>query len=161
MRLRGDTPDYWQAADAFFRVVRQYEDYILRGLRELNVYPGQPNILYCLYQKPGLSQQGIAEELGITRAAVGKSLRSLEKEGLVARQINADNRRSNQITLTEAGRQRLVDCDRFLDQLDHTLFGSFAPEELEAWHLAMDHLGKELTVLSQTMHDVQTKEEET
>ena len=45
MRLKGDAPAYWQAADEFFQVVRQYEDYLMRGLRELDLYPGQPNIL--------------------------------------------------------------------------------------------------------------------
>lgn len=148
MRLKGDAPAYWQAADEFFQVVRQYEDYLMRGLRELDLYPGQPNILYCLYKTPGISQQGIAEELGITRAAVGKSLRSLEREGLVTRKVNADNRRSNRIALTETGRTRLEACDAYLDRLDHALFGGFTQQELAAWRLAMAALRQELTGLS-------------
>ncbi|HWO64910.1 MAG TPA: MarR family winged helix-turn-helix transcriptional regulator [Umezawaea sp.] len=48
----------------------------------------------------------LAEVLVLDRSGLGHSLRPLEREGLIAFEVNPDDRRSRIVVLTEAGRDR-------------------------------------------------------
>ncbi len=50
----------------------------------------------------------LASAMVMDRSALGHNLRPLERDGLIAVGIGAEDRRSRAITLTTAGRQRLV-----------------------------------------------------
>jgi DNA-binding MarR family transcriptional regulator len=76
---------------------------------------------------PGMNPSDLSERLGVTRNTVSSLIRSLEEKGLIARQLDADDRRRFIIELTEAGRERvhqhasrhfgvLSDCFGVLDQ---------------------------------------------
>lgn len=51
----------------------------------------------------GISQQGIAEQIGRTKQAVVASIDKLEQKGLVVRCSNDHDRRVNSIRITQAG----------------------------------------------------------
>lgn len=65
-------------------------------------------LLYMLYAEGDpLRVTGLAELLGVDAPTVTRKVQQLEREGLVARQADASDRRATRILLTSAGRQVL------------------------------------------------------
>lgn len=68
------------------------------------------SILSVVGANPGIHQGEVAKALGIQRANMVVLVNALEKEGLVARSVPAEDRRAFALTLTEAGTAMLDDC---------------------------------------------------
>lgn len=82
----------------------------------------------------GMNPSDLSERLGVTRNTVSSLIRSLEEKGLIARQLDREDRRRFIIELTEAGRQRvrehasrhfgvLNDCFGVLTQTEQETMG--------------------------------------
>ncbi|MET7398662.1 MarR family transcriptional regulator [Dactylosporangium sp. NPDC005572] len=64
----------------------------------------QAAALHTLDTEPPLSQQELADRLGLEKSSVSRLVGDLERRGLLERRRDADNRRLNQLRLTDAGR---------------------------------------------------------
>jgi DNA-binding MarR family transcriptional regulator len=73
-------------------------------LDEVGLHPGAFSVLMLIAGNPGVRQGAIAERLMIKRAHMTRLVRALEEEGLLLRLIPDHDRRSVELTLTEAGR---------------------------------------------------------
>jgi DNA-binding MarR family transcriptional regulator len=92
------------AVRAAARHVTQYYDQFLAptGLRI-----GQFGILVRLKHLGPLTVSALAEKMGIDRTTLGRNIRPLERDGLIATAPAAADRRAKEIRLTNAGDQRL------------------------------------------------------
>lgn len=85
------------------RVSERYDEALARvGLRAT-----QFAVLAALRDGKGLSVNELADRLDLDRTTMGKNLRPLERDGLVAVKASEEDRRSKSIGLTAAGRDRL------------------------------------------------------
>lgn len=76
-------------------------------------------ILYFLNHSAGQSMRRIdlAEKAGITASGITRILLPLEKIGLVGREANERDARVSYVTLTEAGKQVLIDASETANEL--------------------------------------------
>ncbi len=80
---------------------------VTQDLQGLDLRPGQVGVLTVIDHNPGITQAEVCVALGIQRANLVTLINSLEERGVVERQAVADDRRSNALVLTEAGRRLL------------------------------------------------------
>ena len=86
---------------------RRRDCYYERELAPFNIGPGQYRILMGLYyhipdsNQLCVSQKTMAEHLGLNKGAVTRSMKKLEKEGLIARERFPDDNRKFCISLTD------------------------------------------------------------
>ncbi len=73
-------------------------------LADLDLQPGDVGILRLIAVEPGLSQQALAEKLGVVPSRVVALLDHLEKKGLVVRERSVRDRRNHELKLTDGGR---------------------------------------------------------
>ncbi len=69
--------------------------------------------LWALWDEDGINQKELSERVRIKEASTTVTLRTMERHGLIRRVRSADDRRSMNIFLTEAGRKlesRLMPC---------------------------------------------------
>jgi len=78
-----------------------------RLLAPLDLAPADAGILRLLRQSPGISQQGLAQTLGMHASRLVAVIDALEKRGLVVREPNAKDRRLYSLRLTDAGMEIL------------------------------------------------------
>lgn len=83
-----------------------FQDFI-QTLAGIDIRPAQYSVLTVIGANPGLSQQDVAEALGIERARLVRLLDRLEKRGLTRRLASPVDRRSHSLQLTPAGRDLL------------------------------------------------------
>ena len=60
-------------------------------------------VIGALRREPGLDQIGLAARLGVDRTNIGLIIDQMEKDGLVERSVNPNDRRGRLLTATEAG----------------------------------------------------------
>ena len=73
---------------------------------EMALEPGEIGIIGLLAENPGISQNDLAMSLVLKKSAVTKLVQALEGRGLLVRRRSQSDRRSNELTLTPAGREK-------------------------------------------------------
>lgn len=64
--------------------------------------------LTILAENPGIDQATLAQEIAYDRATIGGVVDRLERKGWVRREVNQDDRRARQVTLTGEGATMLA-----------------------------------------------------
>jgi DNA-binding MarR family transcriptional regulator len=80
---------------------------LVTTLAAVELKPQSYAALLIVDTSPGCKQQDIADALGIARPNLVALIDALVERGLVDRGVNADDRRSYALTLTDAGRALL------------------------------------------------------
>jgi DNA-binding MarR family transcriptional regulator len=107
-----------RAGDALFR-------------RELGVSLAQFLVLSVIDAHPGpLSQQAVADRLGLTKGTVSRQIDAGVAAGLITVQVAAHTRRENALALTPAGTAMVRDGDAYMERANASLREAIAPAEL-------------------------------
>ena len=98
---------------------------------KFGVHRSQHRILMFLSSREDekTTQKDIAEQFGISAAAVAVSMKKLEEDGFVSRRSAFSDNRANIITLTEKGMKVVSDTQCFTHELDRATFDGFDEEE--------------------------------
>ena len=76
-----------------------------------------------------LSQQDVADRLGVDRTTMVLLIDELENKGLVQRRRDPDDRRKNVVVLTDAGRTTLRDASRASAEAERLFLGPLSGDE--------------------------------
>ena len=93
---------------AWLHLMRVYDKMQRHSMDHLTAFgltPAQFDVLAQIDANPGITQQALAEKLLVTKGNVCGLLDRLEAHGLVRRQIDPEDRRSNLLYLTDEGKK--------------------------------------------------------
>ena len=96
---------------------------------EGDVTSGQYGILAVLDRRPGLAQKEICEELDFDRSTIADVCSRMEKNGLVTREQDTEDRRRNVLHLTSAGRAELSRLRPLVERVGEELTSPLTSEE--------------------------------
>jgi DNA-binding MarR family transcriptional regulator len=97
-----DIRDIWIQMKAVLRMSRQI---VNSELASLNLTGAEGDIIFHLLSaSDGLSQEELAERLDIGKAAISRTVRSLESKGYIHRERQVDDSRAYSVTLTNAAK---------------------------------------------------------
>jgi DNA-binding MarR family transcriptional regulator len=101
--------------------------------RELGISLAQFLVLSVVDAYPGpLSQQAIADRLGLTKGTVSRQIDNAVAAGLMTVQVAAHTRRENAVALTSAGAGVVRNGDALMQDSRSALLGAVTPKELHA-----------------------------
>lgn len=110
---------------------RVVEEQTARGLEAV----GAPWLLVALYHAEERgerwSQRDVARIMGISPATVAVSLKTLERNGYVARSTDEQDARRNRMTLTAKGKSAVKLCGESFRAVDKRMLADFSPAEKE------------------------------
>lgn len=138
---------YHTTADLFRRTDFMLRRCIEKKLRILDeeIYRSQHRLLMHLGKDPDCSQSELAARLDISPAAVAVSLNKLEKGGYIERKTNADDHRSNRLTITSKGEHIIQNSLQFFDDIDRGMFEGFSREEMEQFRVYLKRAHQNLS----------------
>lgn len=120
------------AIEALIRAGRQHHRLIEQRVEELGLHRSQHHLLMAVARMGRTaSQKAIADRMGITPAAVARTLKTLEAEGLIEKADGADGRR-NEISVLPAGQRTIEKTHRMFHALDLAVFDGIPDAELAA-----------------------------
>ncbi len=85
-------------------IYRHLQMIINAQLEPYNIGSGQYIFLMAIHRMKGVSQKRLSEELLIDKTTTAKAMLKLEEEGYIDRKIHPDDKRVNQLFLTEKGK---------------------------------------------------------
>lgn len=91
--------------------------------------PGQCRLLTLLLRDGGMTQRELQDRMDIRSASLSELLEKLEQGGLLARRRSAEDRRTVNITLTDAGLAAAQEAQRDRAETAHQLFSVLSEAE--------------------------------
>lgn len=116
---------------SFERRAQKWLVNLLRDRGFIGVTQSQLNFLGALDCGPNNASQ-IANDLGITRQAVHKTVKELETFGWLNSKADPIRRNQRIITFTDEGERMMSEARALFKQLDEKLFAGWAPERIDA-----------------------------
>ncbi|WP_259782904.1 MarR family winged helix-turn-helix transcriptional regulator [Aestuariispira ectoiniformans] len=112
---------------------RAFARSLQRRLAKHGVPIGQWHFLRILWLRDGLTQKDLSDELGIMGPTAVVALRAMEKNGLINRIRNEDDRRKVNIFLTDKGRALKDDLTPYVDEINQIASQGIPNEDLEVY----------------------------
>jgi DNA-binding MarR family transcriptional regulator len=97
----------------------------------LGLKPYHAGILSILTNQPGLTQQGLADLLGIFPSRLVALLDDLSKQKLIERRATPSDRRTYSLHLTEAGHNMWAKMGELAEQMQEEVCGALTTKERE------------------------------
>src|SRR3954451_15379859 len=102
----------------------------------------QFSLLRVLHRTGPRSIQALAAELGMDRTTLGRNLRPLERDGLVAIGVDPTDRRGRALSITPAGMGKLGDAQALWEQAQARFLQTYGPEQTRHLHAMLDNLAR-------------------
>jgi DNA-binding MarR family transcriptional regulator len=99
------------------------------AIAELGIRPPHFGILVVLAGHDALAQSELADALGVDRGQLVGLLDELEREGLVRRDIDPNDRRRHAVSLTAEGARREAQARRLASAAEQELLAALTAEE--------------------------------
>jgi DNA-binding MarR family transcriptional regulator len=96
-------------------VSRAYLFFLFHEIEKYGIHGGQFQFLKTLSKKDSISQDELAHIYHNHESTIARALKKLEDAGMVARNVDKNNRRKNVITITEKGRD-IVNNIQLMDE---------------------------------------------
>jgi len=103
----------------------------------------QSQILHILAQEGPMTQRALTEKIGIQPGSASEVLGKLEKAGLISRTTSPQDRRTADVTLTEAGRQQEAANALRRREQRAVMFSALTPEEKETLRGILETLSRD------------------
>jgi hypothetical protein len=116
----------------FALTIAQHEVFLVfsNALSRFGITPGQYGVLTCLWDKEtSITPKEIAQTLHVENSTISGVLDRMQKQGLVTRILNPNNRRSIRVEATEKGWQLKDPLLHEIDSLNQRLLSNLTPAE--------------------------------
>lgn len=107
---------------------------IFSNIKHLGLTPGQPKILDYLQKHDGAIQKDIASGCYIEPASLSNILNGMEKNGLIVRKTNAENRRNMNIFMTEKGKSLYLIIQQEIEKMEAAALAGLSEADRRSLH---------------------------
>ncbi|AKB80744.1 Transcriptional regulator, MarR family [Methanosarcina barkeri 3] len=109
---------------------RSVQKHFAKELAPYHIGWGHFSILMSLYCQEGRSQDSLAQSRGFDKTMIAKSILKLEKEGIVYRITDPEDKRIKRLYLTEKGRKLKPEMRKIGFEMNSLLLKGFDSDEL-------------------------------
>jgi DNA-binding MarR family transcriptional regulator len=131
------------------RLVAIHGDAPAGGHARTTVSVAEGVLLVELLAAGEVTQQGMADRLGIDKSRVSRLCSALERKHLLARQRDENNRRNLRVRITPSGADTATRLRQTLREQHERMLAAMTPDERRGLLLGLGALARELTALHQ------------
>lgn len=139
-------------------IMRQHHYNSHLMLKDQDVHPGQPPVLFELSRNDGLRQSELAERMRVKPATVTVMLNRMVKNGHVERRPDLQDQRVSRVYLTDKGRAAVDEVRAVLHKSEDHVLEGITPEEKMLLRRLLIHMFDNVKKYEQIISR-QTKEE--
>lgn len=103
-------------------ISRGSQIYINKKLEPYNINATQMHILFEIHYQKEINQEKIANLCNIDKGSITRSIKKLEDNKLIKREVDKNNRRQNKISLTPKGKKTVKKTLKILKKSEKELF---------------------------------------
>lgn len=113
------------------KIVQLLEEDFIDKLKSFELDARQYGVLVKVYERPGMSQIQIAEELKIDRTTMAERAEQLESLHYITRVKNPQDKRTYCLNITKQGKELLEKCWELLQQSEDKVLSPLSDDEKE------------------------------
>ena len=117
------------------------------AIKDFGVSPGQVPVLMCLWEQDGLTQRELYERVNIEQATMSNTLKRMERDGLVRRKPDPNDRRAARILLTAKAKKLEAKVSDAIKDVNKTALGKLKKKDKKC---LMDLMGTMIDNLTPT-----------
>ena len=138
-----------QAISMFLKLNRLHHSVFDKLVSSLGIHRSQHMLLMSLARREidVSSQKELADEFGVSPAAITVSLKKLEKDGFIEKTVLEDDNRNNRITLTPKGREICMRTALAFSEADKYMFRNISDQEVEIFQSCISKMLSSLAEL--------------
>lgn len=114
----------------FLEILRVHHYEAHKKLEEIDLYPGQPPLLFILNKNDGKSQRELADMMHIKPSTVNVMIKRMEKAGLLERRQDKKDARISRAYITDKGRQVCKKSYYAMQEIEKKMFSDLTKDEL-------------------------------
>ena len=107
----------------------------------IQISAGQSGVLFLLEKTNSLKMSELSRLLKIDNSAITRVVDRLEKNGLVTREPNPDDRRQYLISITEKGKRDIGVVGRIANETNAAIQEGFSDEEIDVFLRVLNSFG--------------------
>ncbi len=107
-------------------------------------FPEQ-QVLMLLKARGACNQESLAAELQIDKGSIARTVAKLEEKGLVAREVNPQNKREKLVSLQPAAEEVLRDMWALYQKLEGLMYEGLAPQQIQQTNRCLEHIASNLS----------------
>ena len=107
----------------------------------IQISAGQSGVLFLLEKTNSLKMSELSRLLKIDNSAITRVVDRLEKNGLVTREPNPDDRRQYLISITEKGKRDIGVVGRIANEANAAIQEGFSDEEIDVFLRVLNSFG--------------------
>lgn len=119
---------------------RQAQSYIANQMKPYNIGGGQYMFLTILYERDGINQEELSNQLKMDKGTTARAIDKLEKAGYVIRKRNTEDRRVYNVFITDKARKIEPILYRTLISWTDILVGDLNQEERESLYMILEKM---------------------
>lgn len=123
--------DCYQTFRKLVITCRLHKRIVEREINQLGLHGSQHHLLMHLANHETVNQKELASQLKVSPASVAVSLKKLESEGYITKEMDQEDNRFNKITITEKGKNMVEKSRQVVVKLDEAAFDGFSEMEVE------------------------------
>ena len=123
-----------------YMIGKGYIKYLNNNIAEFGINATQLHLLFEISHQSDINQEKIAARYNINKGSVARSIKKLEENGLVKRQIDENNRRQNKLSLTEKGEETLKKTRKILHNWEDSVISDNTLIEKELLQKALKEI---------------------
>ncbi|WP_246064875.1 MarR family winged helix-turn-helix transcriptional regulator [Melghirimyces algeriensis] len=139
--------DYRKVVNALNQALEDFDALIhheLKPLDQFGLTAQQERIMFFVIRHEPLTAKEIAVHFNISYSAVSQVVNKLEKQGMVVRQTNADNRRESYIKLGESGKRYALTLSEIDDTLIEKYYSKADLQDLKHMLQTLENLNQKI-----------------
>jgi DNA-binding MarR family transcriptional regulator len=150
-RMTDSTALYYERTNALVRMLRTSN--LTTGVfeRATGVHIAQWRILAFLSQHPDCTQKQLKDAHRVDPAAITRSVKLLERSGLVARRTDAKDNRLTRVILTPAGEKRVAEVSELRRLYLREALQGIAPKDLDVFETVLIALEANAVAMNRRM----------
>lgn len=132
--------------------IKQLQDRIFERLlleNDIEISGGQGRILFILWKTDNLTISEISEKTSLAKNTVSVVINGMVNKGIVARNINPENRRQTIISLTEYAKSLQEKYEVVSEQMNMLFYQGFSEDEQKQFE---HYLARILDTLIENLH---------
>lgn len=103
-------------------ISRSHFLYLKKHLKNFNLKGYQVTMLFEIYKGKNLSQNDIGSNYNIDKGVISRTLKKLEEDGFISREIDKDNRRRNIVSLTQKGEEVVEEIIKIFEEWESEIY---------------------------------------
>lgn len=119
--------------------------YVCRELEKIGMRYSYRHVLKPLMENDSLTQLELVNITNLKAPTISITLRNMEREGIVSRQKNDNDRRETHVAITDKGKKMYKKVLDALAKAEKTMLNGLSDKELKAMRTTMSKMCKNLT----------------